>query len=340
MKVKIEKYRLVIENKNYKENDLPQYLDDIVLEDFLDYYYNNYSFELTNTINDMKLYSLNVIRQKEIIEKKTTGEFRFFNRYVVKDDTSDFMIRKIMMNYGKYGEKTDIVDDSYETKYTKEKNQAALEKQHMMMYTLDNSSAIIFFEFVYGAISKSRIKTHMNKIFTIWKKEHYESEDYKKRKLHNYKIEIYDILSDDFIAAIRSLDKISLIQSDVTIDSFPKKDNDVIYAREKLKNKCVTLSFKPEKEKFFTKDETVKYFEQSQTGDKIKRILIKGVSDNSSITIDSNKLKSRELLHINEDSNGKVNTEDLFDKLKEFAEKHFETAPKNIFDFEADEPEE
>lgn len=341
MAVKIEKYRLVIENKNYKENTFPQYLKDVILKDFLDDYYSCFSFESTATIKDMEEYPLDVIHQKEIIKKDSKGEFKFFNRYVVKEIDSNFIKRKVMMNYGKYGEKSDIVDESYQKQYTKLKNQAALEKQHMVMYTsLKDNSSIIFFEYAYRGIFKSKIRDHMNEIFHNWIIEHYGLEQYKKRKLHYYKIEIYDILSDDFISAICSFDKISVIQSDVTINSFSQDDDDIIYSREGLKNKCVTLAFKPEKGFLFTQSETIKYFRQSQTGDKIKRILISGVSNNSAITIDSNKLKSKEYINIKDDDNGKVDTEDLFEKIDALAEKHFETEPKTIFDFEAGETEE
>lgn len=220
---KTEVYKILISEKQMERGStdyiLKELKDKIILEDFLNYFYD-----------------------KEINKKYTlkTKDICYYINKVEKDNN----IRKILLKYIKFNKRTNIVNiETLEAKYQKDKNEGDEEKQHYLIKTFkDTNKAVLIFEKVTGAVTVGILQKDINKIYRKWVKETKESE---KKLLLQYDIRIEAVPSPEFVDELMKMDRISLVK--ITVDKEKLTDDeDILFAEENISRMklkcCINLS--------------------------------------------------------------------------------------------------
>lgn len=288
-KRKIEIYKIDILRKTLQRNEDTYYKtelkDKIILENFLDFYYNN-SKEIPNDI-----------KHKNLL-------------YYNKDIKFSKQSRLIKMEYVKYNKNVTVVDkETLTAKYIKEKNQGDLEKQHYVLKILEDK-AIIAFEKIQGAVTKSLLENNLNKYFKEWTKT-YEC-DYN---LKEYCIKISSLPSPDFINELTKFEKISLVKITVDKNSLTT-DEDIQFSGDNESKESLDLIYKPKGS--FSRSSVKSYWKkfnnQKKGQEKIKRIVISGRISGQTINLDTNLIKLNKYISTKSDLNGLVDTNSIFDQ--------------------------
>ncbi|MGL5652485.1 MAG: hypothetical protein ACRDDE_12090 [Paraclostridium sp.] len=362
MKRKTELYRLVIEEEKTKDtlNELNELKSDMLLKDFLNHYYDQLIFnsevrtsgkaivendeeedlsdeELKSNIDEVAMTESILSESSKVSHTKIDLKSKSICYYIdslKKVDSEDEQIdatREITINYIKYDKKVKVVDkDTLEAIFEKGKNQGDLEKQHYILRTFENANrALIVWEKVYGAVTIGLLERHMNSSYRKWIREKYKDDKGKKIDLLKYNIKIYALPSKNFIEELEKLEKISLLNVSVKKEKITK-DEDILYSEENISRDYVEISYKPSIGKTFTKKNIKKYFTNSQKNKNIKRLVIKGRRDGSSISLDTELMKMSEYVDIKLGDDGLILSEDLFKKYVDLIDENVE-ALNDIF---------
>ncbi len=357
MKRKTELYNLVVEEEktidNITElNELKRY---VILKDFLEYYYIKFNCDINdnaeNTMteedititeethnytdnNALEEVSADICNSHNVkIDLKSKSICYYIKSIVETQHTEDTTLdktRNVSIDYIKYDKRVKVVDkNTLEEKFTKSKDQGDLEKQHYVIRSFSNiNRALIVWEKILGAVTISSLEKHINSNFRKWIKEKYKEDEDIKTYLLKYNIKIYAVPSNNFIEEIEKMDKISLTT-----------DEDILYSEENIARDYVDLNYKPVKGKCFTKPKVVEYFNKFKTNNNIKRLVIKGRRQGSSVSLDTELMKMSEYIDICLDDNGLANSDDLFRKYNYLMNSYYETLSDNYMDLDIDEGE-
>lgn len=360
MKRKTELYKVIIESKNINKEGFFDLLEkEILLKDFLEYYYKNNVYNNIN-ISDVKEVKSNQNEEDDIskngtsnskgnskdIDKKIDVKSKHICYYLKNIDevciggneTNKEKLRKVLIEYVKYDKKLKIVDkDTLEQKFEKSKNQGDLEKQHYLLETYnDTNKALIVWEKVLGAITISLIEKDFNSKYRNWIKDKYKDDDEQRKEFLEYNIKIYAIPSKDFIEELLGLDRISLLKVSVAKEKF-SADEDILFSEENISRDDVEIVYKPVSGLSFSKTKVKQYVEKFKKGKKIKRIVINGTKNNSSITLNTELIKMNETLDIKEGVDGLVDSSDLFKKFQELINDKYNYLSEIFIDVKVEE---
>lgn len=378
MKRRTELYNLVIEEQKTIENltELNELQSDTILNEFLTHYYeqfncnlddttenaileediitedilaDNEDFDSTNDINIEGTVNDTIadeIDLEQINTKKIDLKGKSICYYIKSIEDVEYIdenveqTRNVLINYIKYDKKVNIVDKNTLRKiFTKDKTQGDLEKQHYIIRTFSNSNrALIVWEKVYGAVTIGLLEKHINSNFRKWVKDTYKDDSEKKFDLLKYNIKIYAVPSKNFIEEIERMDKISLLNVTVKKEKLTT-DEDILYSEENIARDYVDLIYKPVKGKCFSKPRVIRYFESFNNNNNIKRLVIKGRRQGSSVSLDTDLMKMSEHIDIRLNDDGLVNSDDLFIKYNNLMNSYYEAMSENAMDLELCEEE-
>lgn len=326
---KTEIFKLILENKVTTENgekiiykELED--DDNILSNFLEYYYTNY---IHTESNDKK----ETVRSSNIC-------------YYMESVNLNGPIRNVVLDYIKFNKKTDVVNvKSLKSSYTKNKDEGDKDYQHYSVKMYKKNRAVLIFEKISGAVTKTMLEIHFNKAYNDYIKNTYKESDIDEyKKLSKCKIKIWNIPSPDFINSLLELDKVSLIKLFVDKEKITA-DDDILYSEENVGRDYIELSYKPVSKKAFSKHKVKKYYEALQdpinNKMKVKRLIIGGRKDGNSISLDTEQLKLNQYLKMNLDIDGFIDSKDLFKKYNNLINNDFKDYFDNIF-IDIDEQEE
>lgn len=378
MKRRTELYNLVIEEQKTIENltELNELQSDTILNEFLTHYYEQFNCNLDdtteNTILEEDVITEDILTDSEefdstnaidiedtvndtiedeidleqINTKKIDLKGKSICYYIKSIEDVEYIdenveqTRNVLINYIKYDKKVNIVDKNTLRKiFTKDKTQGDLEKQHYIIRTFSNSNrALIVWEKVYGAVTISLLEKHINSNFRKWVKDTYKDDSEKKFYLLKYNIKIYAVPSKNFIEEIERMDKISLLNVTVKKEKLTT-DEDILYSEENIARDYVDLIYKPVKGKCFSKPRVIRYFEGFNNNNNIKRLVIKGRRQGSSVSLDTDLMKMSEHIDIRLNDDGLVNSDDLFIKYNNLMNSYYEAMSENAMDLELCEEE-
>ena len=370
-------YKLLIQKKSVNEKGIFEDLNsDIILEDFLEYYYKKIIFddnletliedsdskEVTNVkvnieeieeIEEVETLSDNnelayeeasctEIEQVDLSFKKIDNKRKkicYYTNDVTKKEEENSKLREVLIKYIKYNKKVNVVDkDTLEKKYEKAKNQGDLEKQHYLIKTSNSNKALLIWEKILGAVTVCMFEKNINSEFRLWIKEEFKNDKEKKLELLQYHIKIYSIPSKKFLEEIECLDKISLLQVEVEKEKLTG-DEDIKFSEENISRDVVDIIYKPINGLSFSKSKVKKYVKNNMRKVEVKKIIIQGKKEGNPIRLDTEFMKVSEYVEIKEDSNGLIDSKDIFDELKKFIERDEDIFLNNIYIEQEDDDE-
>lgn len=354
MKRKTELYKVIIESKNVNKEGFFDLLEkEILLKDFLNYYYDNNVYNNLSvdeieesTLNKNEEDDLNKNDNSKCINNKIDIKRKHICYYLKSVDEVDIdvnetnkeKLRKVLIEYIKYDKNLKVVDkDTLEQKFVKSKNHGDLEKQHYLLETYtDINKALIVWEKVLGAVTISLIEKDFNSKYRDWIKKKYENYDEKRKELLGYNIKIYAIPSKNFIEELLGLDRISVLKVSVEKEKF-SADEDILFSEENISRDDVEIIYKPISGLSFSKTKVKQYVENFKKSKKINKIVIKGTKNNSSITLNTELIKMNETLDIKEGIDGLVDSEDLFSKFQELIDDKYDYLNEIFIDVDIEE---
>ncbi|WP_297520444.1 hypothetical protein [uncultured Clostridium sp.] len=300
MKRKIEmlEVKLVAKNKTDHDDDFEvrEFSEFVIIKDIFDYHYNK---ELSN-------------------KREFKGRHIAFLIELIKNIETDSEENKIAnsqfikMNYIKYNKATQVVDTDFVRAFKKAKNQGDLDNQHYIHTNLrDCNIAIIAWENIMGAVSKSMLEYEFNRSYKAFIKENYklEGELELRDRLLNFELKINHLPCTKFLDELQSLNKISLFKFNIG-KNFINLDEDVKFGNETIFKDSVELIYKPIIYNKCFKKEVTKYI-KNMNKDKVTKIVISGTKDGSPISIDTEKIKYNKYIEVKEDIDGLVDSEDI-----------------------------
>lgn len=309
LKRKTEVYKVIVQQKqaNTGNNsyELEELGDKVILEEFLDYYFNNNVHSNTNN-------------QKVTLNSKNIC---YYIDSVEKDDN----VSKVKLKYIKFNKNTNVVNiDTLESKYTKDKKDGDEERQHYIIKTYNNTNrAILIYEKISGAITVGMLESHINRAYRKWIKNAYDDD---KEYLLGFEVRILIVPSPDFIEELSNMDKISLLK--ITVDKEKiVSDEDIIFSENNVSRDDVDIVYKPIQGLSFSKSKVINYFKlfKNETSKKrIKRIVITGRRDGSGISLDTEQMKLSKYIDIKLDTDGLVDSDSIFQKYTRLVNENFE----------------
>jgi hypothetical protein len=316
---KTEVYKILISEKQMERESTEYILKElkskIILKDFLEYFYD-----------------------KEVNKKYTlkSKDICYYINKVEKDND----IRKVLLKYIKFNKRTNIVNiETLKSNYQKDKNEGDEEKQHYLIKTFkDTNRAVLIFEKVSGAVTIGILQKDINKIYREWVKN---IKGNQKELLLQYEIKIESVPSPKFVDELMKMDKISLVKVAVDKEKLTN-DEDILFSEENISRDEVEILYKPIQTFSFSKSKVKKYYEKFENGnskDKIRRIVIEGRKNRNAIRLDTESMKLSEYIETKVDFNGLVDTNDILTKYTELVNKNFKEYFNNIF-IDIDESEE
>jgi hypothetical protein len=238
-------------------------------------------------------------------------------RFWLSEYMKEGNIYKLLWNYSKYGKRTKIID-TIELKPTKEKDKSEgdLEKQHIVIKMYPNTNkAIMVFEKIQGGISVSNLEKEIND---------YMDDNFKDLAGSGIKVSISPIIDRDFITHLYSMERICVAR--VWVDKQSKillDDEDLNFTNEEGSLRSTyEVILKPEVKKSLSKTLIEKLLKVKNRG-KIYRIVVEGIGNYGPIKLDTEAIKLGRQLEVLLDSDGHIDTEDIFDKYVHFITNEF-----------------
>lgn len=367
---KIEMYKVLIENRYCdKSGDFKVLESEFILENFLDYYYNNIIFDLDNIIANEENTATETSKEKinsEDIEDNTIEEIAagviftesseelkmdfkkiddvkkkicYFTKSADKEVENDSILRKVTLNYIKYNKKVNVVNkNTLKSEFQKRKDQGDLEKQHYLIKTFNNNRALLVWEKVLGSVNIKMIEKNLNNIFSIWVEKEFKNNEKKLKDLKKYSVRIHSIPSKKFLDEISNLDKISLLQVQVEKEKLTG-DEDLIFSEENISRDVIEITYKPEKGHSFSKSKVKDYIENNIRKISVKKIFLKGRKEGRWLTLNTEFMQVSEYVDVKEDENGLIDSEAIFEKLSMFINNDENLISENIYIADDDEEE-
>ncbi len=330
IKRRTEVYKILIEKKYLEEVDSSFKFEELtnpkdILNNVLEYYYLNY---VHNETNDRK-------------EKVGSSNICYYMSNVSYENS----IRKVKLNYIKFNKNTKVVDiDSLISRYRKGKNEGDEEYQHYAIKTYnDTNRAVLVFEKISGSVTIGMLKKNFNKAFKEWINQNYKDEEQKdvRKELLSYEIKIKIVPSPDFVEELERFDKISLLKVTVNKDNITT-DEDINFSEENISREDIDITYKPIQGLSFSKSKVKKYyeiFENPNKKTKIKRIVINGRKEGSSISLDTEQMKLSKYIKAKVDIDGFIESDMLFNEYEKLINENFKEYFNNLF-IDIDESEE
>jgi len=313
---KTEVYKIIISKKQIEQGSdsyiLEELTNEIILQNFLDYFFTVNKFDETKS-------NTFTIKSKDIC-------------YYIDSVIDENNIKKIKLQYIKFNKSTNVVDvQTLKKKYRKNMNDGDVERQHYIIKTFDNTNrAVLIWEKIVGAVTVGVFEKDLNKTYREWVKMHNED---KKELLLQYHIQIEIVPSPKFIEELMKLEKISLIKIVVDKEKLTN-DEDIIFSEDNISRDDVEILYKPIQTLSFSKTKVKNYYEkfEKQTGNlKIKRMVIQGRKDKSTIRLDTEGMKLSEYINTKIDVDGLIDSDNIFEKYTDLVNKNFKEYFNNIF---------
>lgn len=291
---RIEVYNISLINKNTDE-----LITSIKLEDILIDFFNNMQLDMSNiaTINETTF-------------KYKTNDLTYY----FEDDIiiSEDMI-KVKFSYIISNKKVNIIDSlTLEKKGEKEKTDGDLERQHILIKLIRNSSqAILVFEKIPGAISLSSLRDQFN----LYLNTHFTNSE---NSVNGF-IQINPLPNEDFLIDLANTKRISAVKLQVD-RAYITNDPDLNFSgSDRNLRETAELVYKPKLKERITRTQVEKLYSSYRGNpEKICRIIVEANGENGKIRLDTNGAKLATYIKTNLAIDGLVDTSDIFDKFTHF----------------------
>lgn len=215
----------------------------------------------------------------------------------------------------KYGMVRTVIDtETYENKgFLKKRPDGDLEKTHIMMKFVDNSTAIALYEYNRDGIGLTKIMGYINRFI---KKYHHEKSD-----MIYYSITHKNVVSRDFLKSLEKINRIKAVTLTVAREDVNVSETKAFAGYRDL-SEDMELVFKPTGKGNTIFGNTVKDFYEIYTNKRIpiKRITVDGDRvTKEPLVFDTEKMKEKYPVEIAEDRNGEAISEDVFEQMKEIS---------------------
>lgn len=220
-------------------------------------------------------------------------------------------IFKLVFQSARYGMVRDVINTvTFKNRGPlKGKPDGDLEKTHVVIKFEDNKTAVALYEYNSDGISFRKVIEYLEE---------------KIEEYHNglgsgilYRIDNSNIVSRDFLDSLERLKRIKAVTLTVDQNDVGVSETKSFAGRNDLSDD-IDIVLKPAKRGMGIRGNTVKEFYELYNNKKmpIKRITVKGDRETKDpLTFDTEKMKEKYPIEVNELINGEVDSEDLFNEM-------------------------
>ncbi|MDK2585004.1 hypothetical protein QOZ83_03950 [Romboutsia sedimentorum] len=245
-------------------------------------------------------YNCNKDKQDRKIDDKKLNKIFYLDKY--KHDNN---ILKLCFVSAKYNSVKNVIDTETLTSKGKLKSRkdGDEEKTHVFII-FSNESIDCYVEYNYNGISKTKIQEYLNGCI---------KEYYKENKFYGINLEL--VPSDEFLAELASAKKLSLVKFIMDKEDLDCSEFRDMSERNDIRED-VELIYKPVVRTSIDKKTIRDYLNKKEQSNKIKRIIVEAEGENSTIRLDTEKMKKNYYLEV--ESEIETNSFDTESAFKEF----------------------
>lgn len=244
-------------------------------------------------------------RRKELVDKDKVMYLEMYK----KSDIKDINIYYLKFVSVKYNQAREVLNkDTLESRGRLKKiTDGDKEYNHIVVIEKNNKINVAFEYNYYGMQNLGTIVSYFNDFIILY------FENLHKRKY--YYLEAYNEVNKDFIEELNKMTKITAATIVVESRRLGNTQFGILAGREDIKDE-IEITFKKNKKANISKDIIKKYYSNKDGG--IKRIYVSGRNPMSRVKLDTEEMKQREKISVGENKFGEVDSDEMFEKLKNY----------------------
>lgn len=265
--------------------------------------------DINEELNKILTYSVSLPTIERKKDFKADNKIIYIDSFTFDESNN---IYNIVMASAKYNHRRQVIDTVtlQEKGVLKEPLDGDIEYNYLSIRCLNESSALTAYANNYYGVALNKVL----KYFDDMANKYYKHEINKSRF---YRFEYDIVVEQDFLLKMTQMEKINAIKVTVAKELISNSEFIEVSGINEIKDE-VEICFKPERGNSLGFITARNFFNKKLNNPAIKRMVVDGKIEGMTTSIDTEKLKQKHIIDIEERFDGSLTLTEIFNKLKEF----------------------